>query len=135
MILVTFRSFFKSLYFFFKMILSSNILYEQRIFYPSVNLQFQVIISVQVTRNVPLLFLTSPFLYDAQAKTLSYVDSSPFRTRDSHTLKALPRIQRRRYKLGTERREITRMLAIMKTSRRRASAIITGSQPYNLLKA
>jgi len=32
-------------------------------------------------------------------------------------------------------RKITRILAIMKSSGRRASAIITGSQPYNLLRA
>lgn len=32
-------------------------------------------------------------------------------------------------------RKITRILAIMKTSRRRTATIITGSQPYNLLRA
>lgn len=77
------------------------------------------------------LRLLHPLLYDVPSERF-FLSSLPLSGIHFHTY-TRRHTRARAYTLGY--REITRMLAIMKTSRRRASAIITGSQPYNLLKA
>lgn len=81
-------------------------------------------------------FQRSRFLLRRPAKTLSSGLSNLLPSRRSCAFlytRGCP--YRQRGRVHARYREITRTHAIMKTSRRRASAIITGSQPYNLLKA